>query len=212
MMDKIEKFLTVSLYKYLYNQKDSEDQIKNDLIKERIESFQWITLRHLELEVTLDNVEVATLLSKAIQEISRMHSSLAPEDKLSCNTKCCRTVISMLQVCSATSVNADVFLPALIYVLIKANPINLQSDIQYIMRFTNALRLNSGEAGYYFTNLCCAVAFIDNLQADQLSMTTEEFERYFSVLLLLLHEVKNCPNIFYCLFYGSVIILIVVDI
>lgn len=33
-------------------------------------------------------------------------------------------------------------------------------------------------SGYYFTNLCCAIKFIQNLNGDSLRMPAEEFEAY----------------------------------
>jgi hypothetical protein len=50
--------------------------------------------------------------------------------------------------------SADSFVPLLIYTVLRANPPNLVSNVQYILRFRNANKL-TGEAGYYISSLVC---------------------------------------------------------
>ncbi|KAF7985181.1 hypothetical protein HWV62_7778 [Athelia sp. TMB] len=72
---------------------------------------------------------------------------------------------------------ADSFIPILIFIVLKANPENLLSNVEFINRFRNPAKLQS-EAGYYLSSLMGAVSFIETMDATSLSsITQEEFER-----------------------------------
>ena len=74
----------------------------------------------------------------------------------------------------ATPPGADQFLPALIYVVLKSNPPNLFSNLDYIDRFRNPTKMIS-EPGYWYTNLYSAVTFLENVEHGSLTITEEEF-------------------------------------
>ena len=83
-----------------------------------------------------------------------MNSKRVPSDKLQCLVSAAHHVLQVLkQSHSGTPASADDFLPALIYCVLQANPPLLHSNISFITYFSQQRSLQSGEAGYFFTNL-----------------------------------------------------------
>lgn len=82
-----------------------------------------------------------------------MDAKRAPQDKLACVSKCSHHVFEALSNSNCEPANADDFLSGLIYVVLKANPPRLHSNMQYVIRFGLPHSLMAGESGYYFTNL-----------------------------------------------------------
>uniref|UniRef100_A0A2K6T7A7 RAB guanine nucleotide exchange factor 1 n=1 Tax=Saimiri boliviensis boliviensis TaxID=39432 RepID=A0A2K6T7A7_SAIBB len=161
IMDQIEKYIMTRLYKYVFCPETTDDE-KKDLGQAR-----WVTPAipaHWDAEM----------------DIIEMDSKRVPRDKLACITKCSKHIFNAIKITKNEPASADDFLPTLIYIVLKGNPPRLQSNIQYITRFCNPSRLMTGEDGYYFTNLCCAVAFIEKLDAQSLNLSQEDFDRYMS--------------------------------
>lgn len=157
---------------------DEENDLK---ISSRIKNLNWITAKHLACGINELNSECRDLVYTAITDLVAIDSYLSPKDKLECIVKCCRNIFAVLKHSGNNSpASADDFLPALIFVVLKANPARLHSNMNFINRFSNAARIMSGESGYYFTNLSCAIAFIETLSHESLNLSKTEFDDLLS--------------------------------
>ncbi|CAD7083043.1 unnamed protein product [Hermetia illucens] len=175
-MNFFEKVVMTRNHSYLFSPCFTNDEEQDSKIQKRIRQLGWITVKHLSCGI--DEVHSASreLVYTAITELVAMDSFYSPQEKLECIVRCCRHIFTLLKHAVGGPASADEFLPALIFVVLKANPIRLHSNINFVTRFSNASRLMSGEGGYCFTNLCCAITFIENLTAVSLSMPADEFE------------------------------------
>ncbi|KAF6729662.1 Rab5 GDP/GTP exchange factor [Oryzias melastigma] len=159
IMEHVEKLIMTRLHKWVFCHDSCDDEQKDLALQRRIRIRRKLTL----------------YFSTAIIE---MDAKRAPQDKLACVSKCCQHIFEALAVSSSEPANADDFLSGLVYVVLKANPPRLHSNMQYMIRFGLPHSLMAGETGYYFTNLSCAVAFIEKLDGPALNLSPEDFESY----------------------------------
>ncbi|XP_054720105.1 rab5 GDP/GTP exchange factor-like isoform X2 [Uloborus diversus] len=180
LIDKIEEKLMIHMHTTVYHLITSENEEKDLALQNRIRALNWITPQRLGMEINESLPGVRALVDDAINDIVEMDSKIAPQEKISCIVKCSRNIFNIINLCQGVTASADEFLPAMVYIVLRANPTRLQSNIKYITSYSIPIRLRSGEGAYYFTNLCCAVQFIEDLTSESLNLSNEEFERYLS--------------------------------
>ncbi|XP_060942155.1 rab5 GDP/GTP exchange factor-like [Limanda limanda] len=180
VMDDVEKYVMTRLYRSVFCSETSDDEKKDLAIKKRIKDLHWVTTEMLCSPLDEEILEVSDHVFKAIIDLTEMELKQVPKNKLQCMTSCSKHVFNAIKAKTKKTVSADDFLPTLIYIVLKTNPPRLISNIQYIIRFGNSRKSMSGEDDYYFTTLCCVVTFIENLDAQSLNLTSEQFELYMS--------------------------------
>lgn len=79
--------------------------------------------------------------------------------------------------------SADDYLPAFIYIVLKANPTMLYSNMNFISRYAYEKRVLQGEHAYHFCSLNAIINHIENLNAQHLNMTQDKFEDYCNGLI-----------------------------
>ena len=174
-VEGLEKFLMGKVYSKAFAPTASDKRRDKD-IERKIATLAFIQPKHLDIR-NVDRGDYEDDWELAAGELRKVNSYRAPRDKVVCILNCCRVVTKLLTK-AAGSVGslpgADEFLPALIYTVLRANPENLHSNIEYIASFRNPSCLTS-EPGYFFTHLTSAVAFLGQMDESMLSIDADEF-------------------------------------
>ncbi|KAG1725754.1 hypothetical protein EDB19DRAFT_1754410 [Suillus lakei] len=189
-MEGMEKLVMNRLYEYTYTpclplltppRPVTADDLERDrVLSQRIALFSWVRPPHLDIpELESDDNDgngTTGFLEFAQQELCRVNHYKAPRDKLICILNCCKVIFGLIRHLRKDE-GADSFVPILIYVVLRANPQHLLSNVEFINRFRNPAKLQS-EAGYYLSSLMGAVQFIESMDHTSLSnISQEEFER-----------------------------------
>jgi len=173
--ESCEKFIYIKLYNYIFDN-DYEDKVLNERLKLRIESLSFLSPEHLDIKSIPNND--FTCLTDAIEELKVLNEKKSPIEKIECVKKCSFAIGNVLKNFKDGKVltGADEFLPLLILIIAKCNPINLHSNLKYLQKYTHPSKLVS-EVGYLLTHFICAAHFLENVDADALTISPSEFEK-----------------------------------
>ncbi|KAF8159428.1 hypothetical protein B0H34DRAFT_703412 [Crassisporium funariophilum] len=182
-MEGMEKLVMNRLYEFTFTPQlvhanpprpiTTDDLERDRVFTQRIALFGWLEERHLDIP---EGEGSKGFLMFAQQELLKINHYKAPRDKLICILNSCKVIFGLIRHLH-TDEGADSFVPILIFVVLKANPEHLLSNVEFINRFRNPSKLQS-EAGYYLSSLMGAVSFIETMDHTSLSNITQgEFEK-----------------------------------
>uniref|UniRef100_A0A0R3RSM7 Rab5 GDP/GTP exchange factor n=1 Tax=Elaeophora elaphi TaxID=1147741 RepID=A0A0R3RSM7_9BILA len=176
-----DSMINVSVEDVMAEVEQADEETADLSLQDRIRSLNWVTAGFLETTLDFSQESVRDKLDEAITEIIDMNSHRGAAEKLQCLVRCSKMIFEALKESrSGAPAGADEYLPVLIFVILKGNPPLIQSNVKFVSRFALPARVLSGESGYYFTNVSCALQFVQNMNAESLKMPKEEFEAYTS--------------------------------
>jgi hypothetical protein len=170
LSEKIYDYIQRQIYKYVF-QKNRNNKDKS--FEDRTKNLGWITPNMLEIKIiSTDHLEYT---KKCIQ---RLDESNSVNDKLSCIREAHASLNNAIKFSEGTESDAgqDEITPLFQYIIIKAHPYKIISNMNYIKTFLDESEL-SGSKGFLVTQIESAVSYIDNINNETLKMSLDEYNR-----------------------------------
>lgn len=178
----IEKLIMNRLYEYTFapevklrNSPLADDLKADDEYSAQLGKFGWVLAQHLDVDLDFGPKESREYLDYAAGELAKINKYRAPRDKIICILNSCKIIVSLLKL-GQQETNADAFVPLLILVLLSGEARHLLSNLRYIERFRSEEWLNHGETSYYLSLLQGAIAFVQNVKFDDLTVSKKEYD------------------------------------
>ena len=170
---KIEDYIMRQLYIHVYPKEELDSDIN---FYNQTKKLYWIMPEHLDIKKIYINQ-----LSNAVVWIKKIDEAKSIRDKLSCISNAYNTMNNTIKFSSGKNENAgqDELTPIFQYIIIKAQPRRIFSNINYIKCFLDDSGL-TGELGFLLTQMESSSCFIMNIDYEHLKITKEEFDKNFS--------------------------------
>jgi hypothetical protein len=170
----LEAFLMEKLYaKTLTSSRDVAAQ--DEAFHDRVSLLGFVSFKHLDLPVPRTEEQEQTWLRLA-RQLEAMTLCPSPRRKMDGVLRICQDLTTFLKAQNGGRFpSADEFLPALIYVVLRANPCELKRNVAFILEYRDPTKLVS-EPGYFFTHLVSSVAFLEEVNGSLLTISAGEFE------------------------------------
>ena len=167
---KIEDHILHNIYKYVYAEKPIQ---KDQEFYNKTLCLDWVQPEQLEIKkVYINQLGYAELCIKKMTEAKSVF------DKLDCIKDAHTNMNNTIKFSSGKNDDAgqDELTPIFQYIVIRAQPKRIHSDINYIKCFLGDSSLR-GQEGFLVTQMESATSFISSINHEHLKMTKEEYDK-----------------------------------
>ena len=182
-IEEVEKHITSCMFSHIFPKESSPSDRK--LYNQTLQ-HEWIKPEHLDIIPAHRNEAMWKFAIEALQNIENYRS---PADKLNCFVNCMSIIVNVLSLMSSGGgIGTDDSLPIIIYIVLKAKPERLYSNLNYISKFRHQSKM-IGLKGFVFQQFQSAASFIEALDQTCLTIASEDYS-------LLVEESRKKNNLF----------------
>ena len=169
--EKIEDHILRQIYKDIFPPEQKEDV----LFYQRTKCLNWITPEQLDIKTIYINQ-----LGFAINSIKQIDEARSVLDKLDLIASAHTSVNNTIKFSSGKDDDSgqDEMTPILQYIILKAHPKRMHSNINYIKCFLGDSNLTDSK-GFLLSQIESAASYINNLNYEILKIPKEEFETQY---------------------------------
>lgn len=174
LMDEVENYICKRLYPPPLKV-FPEVQTKLDFeFYQKCKLFDWINYDHLEI---LARNRCCEMWDYAANILNSMDNRMTPYEKLECMVECFKIITQVIDLAASKDGGggADDTLPIMIYVILKACPKRMHSNLNFITMLREKDKMLAGE-GYCYTQVKSAVLTIESINHKFLRMPQEQFQ------------------------------------
>jgi hypothetical protein len=163
LLEKIEDFIFRQIYKYVSPSKKLNNDNK---FFQTTQELSWITPDLLDIK----NISI-NQLGYSIKCIEKMDDMRSVNDKLNCIREAHAALNNVIKFSNGSDANAgqDEITPIFQYIIIKAQPKKIYTNMSYIKAFLDESEL-SGSKGFLITQMESAISYIEKLDPSSLKM------------------------------------------
>ena len=170
-LEEIEKHITSNMFHHIFPRDASAGDLK---LYNRTLEYDWVKPEHLDIIPANRN---EAMWKFAIEALRSIENYRAPADKLNGFVDCMSIIVNVLSLMSSGSggVGTDDSLPIVIYVVLKAKPQRLYSNLNYISKFRHQSKM-IGLKGFVFQQFQSAASFIEYLDRTSLTVDGQDYD------------------------------------
>ena len=163
LLDKIEDYIFRQIYKYVYPEKHKDQDNK---FFAHTQSLDWVTPKMLDIK----NISI-NLLDHTINCTKKLDEGKSVNDKLNVIREVHASLNNIIKFSNGSENDAgqDEITPLFQYVIIKAQPRRIYSNLSYIKTFLDETEL-SGAKGFLITQMESAISYIEKINKDNFKM------------------------------------------